>query len=197
MRRTSSLRFRRAAGLVIPLLLALLGYWGTHRLLQQNFEWNLPTRASFLQESGEPSGATDPAPSVLLGLPPDLLEDLGQERYRSPAGLIYGPGSAEGHRLEHVRRRLEDIPERRGPHGVFLAPLPRVIGWIDQVYRDAEAGASHVTRRIEGRRTILEAKFSHPLGFVGGRTGASRGHPETRRLRLVLEGNRVITAFPF
>jgi hypothetical protein len=34
------------------------------------------------------------------------------------------------------------------------------------------------------------------IGFVGGRVGAERRHPAARKVRLVLEGNKVITAYP-
>ena len=31
-----------------------------------------------------------------------FLKPLGRDRYESPAGLIYTPGSEEGHRLKHI-----------------------------------------------------------------------------------------------
>ncbi len=48
-----------------------------------------------------------------------LLKKIGRDRYLSPAGIEYGPGSEEGHRLKHIERHLTDQPSRAGPHGVF------------------------------------------------------------------------------
>jgi hypothetical protein len=34
------------------------------------------------------------------------------------------------------------------------------------------------------------------IGYVGGRDGKREGHPPTHRLKMILEGDRVITAYP-
>lgn len=38
------------------------------------------------------------------------LKEISADRYLSLSGLLYTPGSAEGHRLEHLRRHVVDAP---------------------------------------------------------------------------------------
>ncbi len=40
-----------------------------------------------------------------------LLKETGRQRYVSPEGLQYNPGSEEGHRLKHLERHLKDQPD--------------------------------------------------------------------------------------
>lgn len=126
-----------------------------------------------------------------------LLTDLGRNRFQSPAGLIYGPGSEEGHRLKHVERHLEDQPDRPGKHGVFDGDMAAAIRLIDDAYQRASRKAKGTTLRDEDGRTVVEANFDKPIGFIGGRDGKRSGNPPARRLRLVIADKNVITAFPF
>lgn len=124
-----------------------------------------------------------------------LLQPLDADRFRSPAGLIYGPGSAEGHRLQHLQRHTADRPDRPGPHGVFDGGMPQALRTIDEAYRLAISNTRTATRRDRGR-TIHTVDLEKRVGYVGGRDGARRGKPAARSVRIVLEGNRVITAYP-
>ena len=126
-----------------------------------------------------------------------LLVDIGRDRYQSPAGLIYGPGSEEGHRLKHVQRHLEDQENRPGKHGVFDGDMAAVLRWIDDAYQRAGRGAKGVSKREEEGRTVIEATFEKPIGYIGGRDGKRAGNPAAKRLRLVVDERQVITAFPF
>ena len=49
----------------------------------------------------------------------------------------------------------------------------------------------------EDRRTVIEADFDTPIGYIGGRDGKRDNHLPARRLRLVVDDTDVITAFPF
>ncbi|MEE2936667.1 MAG: hypothetical protein VYA84_11800 [Planctomycetota bacterium] len=71
--------------------------------------------------SGREQPSSDRGESASQAIDPrrDWLRETSPNVVRSPAGLFYGPGSAEGHRLEHVRRHAGDLPSRPGPHGVF------------------------------------------------------------------------------
>lgn len=125
---------------------------------------------------------------------PPPLEGLGKP-WRSPGGLVYGPGSAEGHRLRHVARHLEDDGDRP-VHGVFNGGLEQAVKVIDQAYQWHLAGDRRATSREDRQRTVIEARFDQPIGYVGGEQGADDGFPKASRLRLVVEGDAVITAFP-
>lgn len=125
-----------------------------------------------------------------------LLREVQPDRFLSPAGLMYGPGSQEGHRLRHLERHLQDAPTRAGPHGVFDDEFPEVLAIIDEGYQRAKTGKSGVTTEKQDQRTIYTINLGRRIGYVGGREGNRRDRPQARRLRIVLEGNRVITAFP-
>ena len=84
-----------------------------------------------------------------------LLKSIGDDRYVSAGGLIYGPGSQEGHRLKHLERHLKDQPNRSGPHGVFYGDMPQVIRWLDDTYDRASSGAKGTSRKQDGRRVVL------------------------------------------
>jgi hypothetical protein len=166
-------------------------------------------------ESGRQSEPLPPAPAPVSG--PDssdgigpatakssntslrygILRETSTDDYLSPAGLRYTRGSAEGHRLKHIERHLADDPNRPGKHGVFDGDMPQVMRWIDEAYELAKRGARGTKKSEEDGRIVYEASFSKPIGFVGGRDGRRDNNPDARRLRLVVDGNKVITAFPF
>ena len=136
------------------------------------------------------SGSSDDG-ELLYG----ILRDTGSKRYVSPQGLMYTPGSAEGHRLEHLRRHTEDQPNRAGSHGVFDGEMAGALKTIDRAYDRAKKNQK-TTKKTERGRTIYTVDMGGRVGYVGGRTGKQRRNPMARRVQLVLEGNRVITAYP-
>lgn len=131
--------------------------------------------------------------SLLYG----ILRETGRDRYVSVEGLQYNPGSEEGHRLKHLERHLKDMPDRPGKHGVFDGEMKDALKWIDDAYARGKRGAKGVRKTQEDNRTIYEAPFTQPIGYIGGRDGRRDGNPPAKRLRLVVEGNKFITAFPF
>lgn len=126
-----------------------------------------------------------------------VLRSLGREEYLSPAGLRYTRGSAEGHRLRHLERHLEDQPERSGRHGVFSGDMEQFLKHIDQGYLRAKQRQPQTSTRVEEGRTIYETTFDKPIGYIGGRDGARLQRPSTKKLRVVVDEDRVITAFPY
>lgn len=127
---------------------------------------------------------------------PFLLPQPG-DRFLSPEGLVYTPGSEEGHRLRHIEKHLQDEPGRPGRHGVFHGTLDEVLRRIDQAYRMGREKNPNVRIREEDGRKVYEATFEKTIGYIGGRDGKRSGNPATKRMRMVLDGQRVITAFPF
>lgn len=152
-----------------------------------------PSSNGPVQRNSPVGESTKSSESLLYG----ILKETGQANYVSIKGLRYGPGSEEGHRLKHLERHLKDIPTRPGKHGVFDGDMAQVLRWIDDAYDRGLRGAKGVRKKQEEDRTVLEVTFDKPIGFVGGRDGARTNHPSSKRLRLVVEGNRFITAFPF
>ena len=129
------------------------------------------------------------------GLQYGILREIQPDRFMSPQGLQYVPGSAEGHRLEHLRRHTADQPSRPGKHGVFDGGMEGALKTIDRAYELAKK-KQRTTKQVDGKRTIYTVDLGKRVGFVGGREGNRRRKPMARRVKLVLEGNRVITAFP-
>ncbi|MEM6688723.1 MAG: hypothetical protein AAF664_04800 [Planctomycetota bacterium] len=124
-----------------------------------------------------------------------FLREVGSQRYMSPGGLLYTPGSAEGHRLKHVARHIEDQPSRPGKHGVFDGGMEKALLVIDRAYERAQKKQRTTTFKEDGR-IIHTVDMGSRVGFIGGREGNQKRKPMARRVRLVLDGNRIITAFP-
>lgn len=140
----------------------------------------------------------DPAPPSRSG---DAAIDLvlsGASRaaYESPGGLVYTRGSEHGHRLKHVLAHTRDEPDQPGQHGVFDVHDPAaVVALVDAAYAQALTGSRTRTDR-EGDRTVYTVDLGRRVGYVGGESGNRRGRPAATSVRLVVEGDRLITAFP-
>lgn len=159
------------------------------------------TNDSIPADSSPPASANAPSerqlPAGDAELRYGLLRQTGPNEFVSPAGLRYTPGSQEGHRLKHIARHLVDAPDRPGKHGVFDGDMSQVLRWLDEAYVLARRGGPAVDVHQEDGRTVYEVRFPKPIGYIGGRDGGRRHHPDARQIRLVLDGDRVITAFPF
>lgn len=194
------------------ILLALaIAYVVLQPRLNQWFGWNLPSVASLNggekptkstatkkktteKTTEEPQDKADEKDSYPLY---SFLSDLGRNRYESPAGLVYGPGSEEGHRLKHIARHLEDQPTRPGSHGVFLGDMQDFLVAIDDAYTRAKKGAKGTTKKEDDGSAVYDVTFEKPIGFIGGETGGKKKKPAAKKIRLVVRGSNVITAFPF
>lgn len=131
-------------------------------------------------------------PSDLSG----LLEGERRGAYRSPAGLLYTKGSQQGHRLSHLMTHARDLPNRDGRHGVFDSEEPSaIVELVDEAYRQALSGEA-TDREVEGQRVVYTVDLGRRIGYVGGRSGARKGNPPASHMRLVVQEDRLITAFP-
>ena len=153
--------------------------------------------------TAKPAPVTNPTPVETPAKPADndpslrygILKDLGGERYVSAAGLMYTRGSAEGHRLNHLERHTEDDPSRPGKHGVFDGGMEGALATIDRAYLRAKTG-TRTTKETDQGRTIYTVDMGGRVGYIGGRDGNRQKKPMARRVRIVLDQNRVITAYP-
>lgn len=66
---------------------------------------------------------------------------------------------------------------------------------IDRAYERAKKN-QRTTKKVDDGRTIYTVDMGKRVGYVGGRDGNRKRKPMARRVRLVLEGTRVITAYP-
>ncbi len=154
----------------------------------------LETDAANAKVADFPAGDTA---STVADLELGQLRDLGRDVKMSAAGLVYAPGSAEGHRLDHVLRHSRDDPDRPGSHGVFDGGREGTLAVIDEAYLlTKEGGGAAVKTERDGNRTVYTVSMGRPIGFVGGSVGRRQDNPKTTRVRLVLEGVKIITAYP-
>ena len=95
-------------------------------------------------------------------------------------------------------KHAKDEPDRPGKHGVFAGEGIRknVLALIDEAYLKALAGGRNVNKKNEGSRVVYTVDMGRPVGYVGGHVGNQQGKPQAYKVRLVLEGTSVITAFP-
>ncbi|RZU37616.1 intein [Streptomyces sp. BK022] len=109
------------------------------------------------------------------------FKDLGGDRYQSPAGLIYGPGSEQGHRLAHVMEHAHPDPVKP-KHSVYAnADQGSILGLLDEGW--LKRGAPEPDDA---------AAYVVDMGRVIGTLGE-------KRLRIVVTPGttRVITAYPW
>jgi len=153
-----------------------------------------------------PKGAPDrTAPRNQKNSPPDeapagpklgVLTEVRKGVLQSTAGLIYRRGSVDGHRLDHVLEHSRDNLDKP-IHGVFLGDREEILAVIDEGYQIAQKrGPPIVRKEEEGDRTVYLVDMKRKIGYLGGQVGDRKNHPACRLLRLVLEENEVITAFP-
>jgi hypothetical protein len=208
---------------LVGMLVALVLYFFLQPKLNAWFGWNLPSIAAMAGNetpakpaspksaspksaqpkaaSTKPSGEPTKSPATAKTEQQDdskyrILKPLGRDRYESPAGLIYAPGSEEGHRLSHIERHLEDQPDRPGSHGVFDGDMAAFLVAIDDAYKRARGHAKGTKSRLEDGMTVYEAPFDQTIGYLGGTEGARKKNPKLKKLRLVLRDRNLITAFP-
>lgn len=125
------------------------------------------------------------------------LKETGKDTWLSPAGLRYRGRDPEGlTRVEHIGRHSQDIPQRDGPHGVFDGGPDVAFAVIDQAWQLARKRKLRPQR--EGDRSSYTVDMGRRIGFLGGRTGATKQNPPLNRLFIVFTTGTqdIITAFP-
>jgi hypothetical protein len=165
------------------------------------FGVTLPT----LVDISEPPASSPAPPSAKTEKPQrhveggelsDVLTETGRDTYRSAAGLRYTRGSQHGTRLAHLMSHTRDESDRVGQHGVFDSDDPAtVVRLVDEAYVKALAGEDSTSDR-EGDQTVYLIDMKRRVGYVGGQSGNRRGKPAAHYIRLVVQGDRLITAFP-
>lgn len=123
------------------------------------------------------------------------LKQVGNKLYESTAGLRYGTGSAEGHRLLHLMKHAQDDLDKP-IHGVFEGTKDEILALLDEAWLLVKQKSPQVTSEDEGDRTVYTIDLKRKIGYTGGEVGQRRKHPACSKLRIVVEGVDVITAFP-
>jgi len=205
---TGKIKLRWILGLVV----FVVGYFLLQPVLERSLGIDLPgvgdltapTQTASPQTTGTQTTGTQPPsspsrPSVNSPTAGDLqkiLRSNSRAVYQSPAGLRYTRGSQQGHRLKHLMAHTRDQPDRPGQHGVFDSADPaEVVALVDEAYLQAQTGRDTRTQREE-ERIVYDVNLRRRIGYIGGTSGNRKNHPAAKHLRLVVEGDRLITAFP-
>lgn len=190
-------RRRPTSPIGILIVVAIVGFVLAKPWLEKEFGWKLPSISS-----SDRNAIPAPPPDVMTSGRSDrrdaepALREIRRDVFQSPAGLVYTPGSRHQHRLKHVMAHTRDEPDRPGPHGVFDAKdQAAVVALIDEAYEEARQGRAD-SSGSDSERQVWTVDMGRDIGYVGGQVGQQRNHPRCRQLRMVLDGTRVITAYP-
>lgn len=174
--------------IILPIIIVLI-------ILFQNSQDQKPNDADNARPVEEVS-SVEQIDNELPTADESFLKPIGNEKFESPAGLIYGSGSADGHRLDHVMRHTQDNPGKP-VHGVFNGEKQDVLLLLDEVWKlSQERGPPKVEIKQQGNRTVITADVGREIGYTGGESGKRKGYPKCSSVRLVVEGREVITAYP-
>jgi hypothetical protein len=128
---------------------------------------------------------------------PFELTELANNRFESPAGLIYGPGPRGEHRIDHVMNHAEDDPARP-VHSVFNGDRDSILQLIDEAYDLIQSGSNRVQLKRDGDRGEYTIDMQREIGYEGGQKGKRNDFPPLRKLKLILQAkNQVVTAYPY
>lgn len=186
------------AGVVGLMVVAVLYIAVIQPLAAKKFGVDLPSIIDVAETPADaPPQGRAPAPQVDGDDLGGVLTETGRDTYRSAAGLRYTRGSQHGTRLAHLMSHTRDEPDRVGQHGVFDSNDPAtVVRLVDEAYEKALAGEDVDVER-EGDQNVYNIDMGRRVGYVGGQSGNRRGKPSADHIRLIVQGDRFITAFPF
>ena len=149
---------------------------------------------SFVPNSGEQNTSTSSSSSGFK------LQEIGGDKFRSPAGLVYRRARSGEHRIDHVMRHAKDDPGRP-VHGYFAdSSRDGVLALVDEAYELAKSNSNRVDVDKDPKksyRTVYTVDMQRKIGFKGGKSGKRDGNPALKKLKLVIDnGDQVITAYP-
>ncbi|MDC7120212.1 hypothetical protein OMK64_01525 [Cellulomonas fimi] len=153
----------------------------------------LPPARTTLAMDDIPSSATVVLEADVPARDDFALAMLPDGTYRSPAGLLFGPDpdTRFDSRVDHVLHHAADVPTRPGAHGVFIVDPLRT---TDEAWRAARRGDAVV--QVQGPRTVYFVNMQRDVGFVGGQSGVTSGNPPVSYIKIVTEGDHVISSYP-
>lgn len=125
----------------------------------------------------------------------EFLRSVGRDRLMSPEGLLYTMGPRGEHRVDHVMRHGRDMPDRP-VHSVFEGGRNDILAVIDEAYALVKADSSQVRSSDSRGNEAHTIQMRRKIGYEGGQKGKRKGYPVLKSVKLILDGDRVITAYP-
>ncbi len=126
----------------------------------------------------------------------EFLTSIGRNKLQSPAGLIYGMGGGGEHRVDHVMRHGRDDTSRPS-HGVFEGDKDAILAVIDEAYEMIKSKSKYVKSEESRGNMAYTISMGKKIGHEGGQKGKRNNHRPLKSVRLILDGNKVITAYPY
>ena len=190
---------------LIAVVVLVLGYSAARPTLQKWFNVELPSISDNdnNQNSGNggnynarlpenEAGGSAPAKAKNED---DFFASIKGDTKTSPAGLVYTMGPRREHRVEHVMNHAKDVPSKP-VHGVFIGSRLEILEMIDEAYELVKAKSSQVkTSSSRGKMEHL-VDMKRNTGYEGGAKGKRSNNRKLGKVKLVLDGKKVITAFP-
>ena len=97
--------------------------------------------------------------------------------------------------IDHVLLHCADNTSKP-VHGIFVGNAVEVMQMIDEAYEMTKSGSNKVDSEKSGDRMTHTASMGRVVGHTGGKKAQRDGPRELRKIKLVLAGKTVITAFP-
>lgn len=146
-------------------------------------------------DSSEESGVSEGSDAEAGGsIEIPFLAELNQDRWQSPAGLVYSRVDASQHRLSLLSAHIREPTDLECQRG-FDGDLHQVLVWIDQAYRRFQQGNSgDRANAISNGESVIQIELPEVIGWV--RRPNSVDVDSTSWLRLILHDYEVIDAYP-
>lgn len=189
-------------GIAVAILILAVVYVVAQPTLEKWLGVKLP---SLIEQNQADNGDSEPVPPSKNGK--DFsessdsqsgfrLKEIGRNTFQSPEGLVYVMGPSREHRIDHILLHAQD-DSSRDVHGVFdPGDRDTVLSLLDRGYAMVKQDAREVQSSDDGDRTELTIDMPDPIGYVGGKSGKRDNFPTTNRLKMILENDRIVTAYP-
>ena len=158
------------------------------------YDTKLPGSSSD-SSSGKNNGRSGTSQKSSSSADGEYLRTVGRNRLMSPEGLLYTMGPRGEHRVDHVLRHGRDMPDRP-VHSVFDGGKNDILAVIDEAYALAKADSPRARISESRGNQAYTVKMQRQIGYEGGQKGKRKGYPALKSVKLILDGDRVITAYP-
>lgn len=126
----------------------------------------------------------------------EYLKRIRGNDWQSPSGLIFTMGPGGEHRVDHVMRHGRD-DQSRPAHGVFEGDEVTILKLLDEVHELIKSKSKYVKSEESRGNTAYTVSTGRKIGYEGGEKGKRSGNRPLKSVRLILDGKRVITAYPY
>ena len=188
---------------IIAVVVLVAGYTAGRPTLEKWFNVELPSINGENDHANHRGGGNGDSGQYKAQLPTkeeqqseaEFFASVSGDNKTSPAGLLYTMGPKREHRVEHVMNHGHDVPGKP-VHGVFEGSRLEILQMVDEAYELVKSNSRQVSSSNSRGKDAHVVDMKRNVGFEGGAKGKRNGYKKLGKIKLVLDGNRVITAFP-